>query len=160
MSHVQMLPLKALQPSPLNARRMDKKIAIDELAASIQAHGLLQRVAMHPLDEVEAFGRLADEGQTEDAIAARFGASVRHVRQRLALAALSPTLKDALRKGELGLDAARAFCLVADHERQDAVFAIMTKPVSNAYAVRSYLTQGAVRVTDRLAKFVGGHSQA
>lgn len=214
MSHVQMLPLKALQPSPLNARRIDKKIAIDELAASIQAHGLLQglsvvdvgsgkyqvsaggrrlaalklllkrkaitsdfevpcqivpadlaeeaslaenvqRVAMHPLDEVEAFGRLAAEGQTEDAIAARFGASVRHVRQRLALAALSPTLKDALRKGELGLDAARAFCLVADHERQDAVFAIMTKPVSNAYAVRSYLTQGAVRITDRLAKFVG-----
>lgn len=138
MSHIQMLPLKALQPSPLNARRMDKKIAIDELAASIQAHGLIQglsvvdvgsgkyqvsaggrrlaalklllkrkaitsdfevpcqivpadlaeeaslaenvqRVAMHPLDEVEAFGRLAGEGQTEDAIAARFGATVRHV---------------------------------------------------------------------------------
>ncbi len=214
MSHVQMLPLKALQPSPLNARRIDKKVAIDELAASIQAHGMLQglsvvdvgsgkyqvsaggrrlaalklllkrkaitsdfevpcqivpadlaeeaslaenvqRVAMHPLDEVEAFGRLAGEGQTEDTIAARFGASVRHVRQRLALAALSPTLKEALRKGELGLDAARAFCLVAEHERQDAVFAIMTKPVSNAYVVRSYLTQGAVRVTDRLAKFVG-----
>ncbi|WP_085338739.1 ParB/RepB/Spo0J family partition protein [Aquidulcibacter paucihalophilus] len=214
MSHVQMLPLKALQHSPLNARRTDKKIAIDELAASIQAHGLLQglsvvdvgsgkyqvsaggrrlaalklllkrkaitsdfevpcqilpadlaeeaslaenvqRVAMHPLDEVEAFGRLAAEGQTEDAIAARFGATVRHVRQRLALAALSPVLKEALRKGELGIDAARAFCLVSDHERQDAVFAIMTKPVSNAYAVRSYLTQGAVRVTDRLAKFVG-----
>jgi ParB/RepB/Spo0J family partition protein len=214
MSHVQMISLKALAPSPLNARRIDKKIAIDELAASILAHGLLQglsvveisdgkyqvsaggrrlaalklllkrkaitgdfevpcqvvpadlaeeaslaenvqRVAMHPLDEVEAFGRLASEGQSEDAIAARFGASVRHVRQRLALSALSPTLKDAFRKGELGLDAARAFCLVPDHDRQNAVFAIMPKPVSNAYAVRSYLTQGAVRASDRLAKFVG-----
>jgi ParB/RepB/Spo0J family partition protein len=214
MSHVQMIALKALTPSPLNARRIDKKIAIDELAASILAHGLLQglsvvevgggkyqvsaggrrlaalklllkrkaitgdfevpcqvvpadlaeeaslaenvqRVAMHPLDEVEAFGRLASEGQTEEAIASRFGASVRHVRQRLALSALSPTLKDAFRKGELGLDAARAFCLVPDHDRQEAVFAIMPKPVSNAYAVRSYLTQGAVRASDRLAKFVG-----
>ena len=214
MSHVQMISLKALAPSPLNARRIDKKIAIDELAASILAHGLLQglsvvamsdgkyqvsaggrrlaalklllkrkaitgdfevpcqvvpadlaeeaslaenvqRVAMHPLDEVEAFGRLAFEGHTEDAIASRFGASVRHVRQRLALSALSPTLKDAFRKGELGLDAARAFCLVPDHDRQDGVFAIMPKPVSNAYAVRSYLTQGAVRASDRLAKFVG-----
>jgi ParB/RepB/Spo0J family partition protein len=214
MSYVQMISLKALAPSPLNARRIDKKIAIDELAASILAHGLLQglsvvevsagkyqvsaggrrlaalklllkrkaitgdfevpcqvvpadlaeeaslaenvqRVAMHPLDEVEAFGRLASEGHTEDAIAARFGASVRHVRQRLALSALSPTLKDAFRKGELGLDAARAFCLVPDHDRQNAVFAIMPKPISNAYAVRSYLTQGAVRVSDRLAKFVG-----
>jgi ParB/RepB/Spo0J family partition protein len=214
MSHVQMIALKALTPSPLNARRIDKKIAIDELAASILAHGLLQglsvveieggkyqvsaggrrlaalklllkrkaitgdfevpcqlvpadiaeeaslaenvqRVAMHPLDEVEAFGRLAAEGQNEDAIAARFGASVRHVRQRLALSSLSPTLKDAFRKGELGLDAARAFCLVPDHDRQNTVFAIMPKPVSNAYAVRSYLTQGAVRASDRLARYVG-----
>jgi ParB/RepB/Spo0J family partition protein len=209
-----MIALKALTPSPLNARRIDKKIAIDELAASILAHGLLQglsvvavegdryqvsaggrrlaalklllkrkaitgdfevpcqivpaeiaeeaslaenvqRVAMHPLDEVEAFGRLFAEGQTEDAIAARFGASVRHVRQRLALSALSPVLKAAFRKGELGLEAARAFCLVSEHDRQDAVFAIMPKPVANAYAVRSYLTQGAVRATDRLARFVG-----
>jgi ParB/RepB/Spo0J family partition protein len=214
MSHVQMIALKALTPSPLNARRIDKKIAIDELAASILAHGLLQglsvvavendryqvsaggrrlaalklllkrkaitgdfevpcqivpadiaeeaslaenvqRVAMHPLDEVEAFGRLSAEGQTEDAIAARFGASVRHVRQRLALSALSPVLKAAFRKGELGLEAARAFCLVSEHDRQEAVFAIMPKPVANAYAVRSYLTQGAVRATDRLARFVG-----
>ena len=214
MSHVQMIALKALTPSPLNARRIDKKIAIDELAASILAHGLLQglsvvavegdryqvsaggrrlaalklllkrkaitgdyevpcqivpadiaeeaslaenvqRVAMHPLDEVEAFGRLSAEGQTEDAIAARFGAPVRHVRQRLALSALSPVLKAAFRKGELGLEAARAFCLVSEHDRQEAVFAIMPKPVANAYAVRSYLTQGAVRATDRLARFVG-----
>jgi ParB/RepB/Spo0J family partition protein len=214
MSHVQMIALKALQPSPLNARRIDKKIAIDELAASVLAHGLLQglsvvavdgdryqvsaggrrlaalklllkrkaitgdfevpcqivpadiaeeaslaenvqRVAMHPLDEVEAFGRLSAEGQTEDAIAARFGASVRHVRQRLALSALSPVLKAAFRKGELGLEAARAFCLVAEQDRQEAVFAIMPKPVANAYAVRSYLTQGAVRATDRLARYVG-----
>jgi ParB/RepB/Spo0J family partition protein len=214
MSHVQMIALKALTPSPLNARRIDTKIAIDELAASILAHGLLQglsvvavendryqvsaggrrlaalklllkrkaitgdfevpcqivpadiaeeaslaenvqRVAMHPLDEVEAFGRLFAEGQTEDAIAARFGASVRHVRQRLALSALSPVLKAAFRKGELGLEAARAFCLVNEHDRQEAVFAIMPKPVANAYAVRSYLTQGAVRATDRLARFVG-----
>jgi ParB/RepB/Spo0J family partition protein len=214
MSHVQMIALKALTPSPLNARRIDKKIAIDELAASILAHGLLQglsvvavendryqvsaggrrlaalklllkrkaitgdfevpcqivpadiaeeaslaenvqRVAMHPLDEVEAFGRLSVEGQTEDAIAARFGASVRHVRQRLALSALSPVLKTAFRKGELGLEAARAFCLVSEHDRQEAVFAIMPKPVANAYAVRSYLTQGAVRASDRLARFVG-----
>jgi ParB/RepB/Spo0J family partition protein len=214
MSHVQMIALKALTPSPLNARRIDKKIAIDELAASILAHGLLQglsvvavendryqvsaggrrlaalklllkrkaitgdfevpcqivpadiaeeaslaenvqRVAMHPLDEVEAFGRLSAEGQTEDAIAARFGASVRHVRQRLALSALSPVLKSAFRKGELGLEAARAFCLVAEHSRQEAVFAIMPKPVNNSYAVRSYLTQGAVRASDRLARYVG-----
>ena len=55
----------------------------------------------------------------------------------------------------MSLDAARAFCLVGEHDRQDNVFNIMPKPVMNAYAVRSYLTQGAVRANDRLAKFVG-----
>ena len=214
MSHVQSIPLCKLAPSPLNARRIEKKVAVEDLAASIEAHGLLQgltvvevgdgkhqvsaggrrlaalkllakrkvipvdfavpcsivpaeiaeetslaenvqRVAMHPLDEVEAFGRLAASGLLEDAIAARFGTSVRHVQQRLALSALSPLLKTAFRKGELSLDAARAFCLVGEHDRQDSVFNIMPKPVMNAYAVRSYLTQGAVRANDRLAKFVG-----
>jgi ParB/RepB/Spo0J family partition protein len=214
MSHVQSIPLSKLAPSPFNARLIDKKVAVEELAASIEAHGLLQgitvvevgdgkyqvsaggrrlaalkllakrkvipadfavpcsiipaeiaeetslaenvqRVAMHPLDEVEAFGRLAASGLLEDAIAARFGTSVRHVQQRLALSALSPLLKTAFRKGELSLDAARAFCLVGEHGRQDNVFNIMPKPVLNAYAVRSYLTQGAVRANDRLAKFVG-----
>jgi ParB family transcriptional regulator, chromosome partitioning protein len=192
----------------------EKKVAVEELAASIQAHGLLQgltvveveegryqvsaggrrlaalkllqkrkviaadfpvpctvipveiaeetslaenvqRVAMHPLDEVEAFGRLAAAGLLEDAIAARFGTGVRHVRQRLALAALSPLLKTAFRKGELSLDAARAFCLVGEHERQETVFGLMSKPITNAYAVRSYLTQHAVRASDKLARFVG-----
>jgi ParB/RepB/Spo0J family partition protein len=214
MSHVQSISLSKLAPSPLNARRIEKKVAVEELAASIEAHGLLQglavvevgdgryqvsaggrrlaalkllakrkmipadfavpcsivpseiaeetslaenvqRVAMHPLDEVEAFGRLAASGLLEDAIAARFGTSIRHVQQRLALSALSPLLKTAFRKGELSLDAARAFCLVGEHDRQDSVFNIMPKPVMNAYSVRSYLTQGAVRANDRLAKFVG-----
>ena len=214
MSHVQSIPLSKLSPSGLNARRVEKKVAVEELAASIQAHGLLQgltvveagegryqvsaggrrlaalkllakrkviagdfavpcvvvpaeiaeetslaenvqRVAMHPLDEVEAFGRLAASGLMEDAIAARFGTGVRHVRQRLALASLSPVLKTAFRSGELSLDAARAFCLVGEHERQEAVFGLMPKPVTNAYAVRSYLTQHAVRASDRLARFVG-----
>ena len=214
MSHIQSIPLAKLAPSPLNARRIEKKVAVEELAASIQAHGLLQgltvveveagryqvsaggrrlvalkllqkrkviagdfpvpctvipadiaeetslaenvqRVAMHPLDEVEAFGRLAASGLLEDAIAARFGTGVRHVRQRLALSALSPILKTAFRKGELSLDAARAFCLVGEHDRQESVFALMPKPITNAYAVRSYLTQHAVRASDRLARFVG-----
>jgi hypothetical protein len=46
MSHVQMIALKALKPSPLDARRIDKKIAIDDLAASILAHGLLQELSV------------------------------------------------------------------------------------------------------------------
>ena len=43
----------------------------------------------------------------------------------MALSALSPTLKDAFRKGELGPDATRAFCLVPNHYAQVGVFAIL-----------------------------------
>lgn len=42
MSHVQSIPLSKLAPSPPNARRIEKKVAVEDLAASIEAHGLLQ----------------------------------------------------------------------------------------------------------------------
>jgi hypothetical protein len=42
MSHVQSIPLSKLAPSPLNAPRIEKKVAVEELAASIEAHDLLQ----------------------------------------------------------------------------------------------------------------------
>jgi ParB-like nuclease domain len=46
MSHIQSIPLSKLAPSPLNARRIEKKVAVEELSASIQAHGLLQSLTV------------------------------------------------------------------------------------------------------------------
>ena len=61
MSHVQSIPLSKLSPSVLNARRVEKKVAVEELAASIQAHGLLQGLTVVEADEgryqVSAGGR-------------------------------------------------------------------------------------------------------
>lgn len=115
----------------------------------------VQRVAMNVMDEVDAFAALADGGQSPDDIARRFGCGARHVEQRLALARLSPKLKFAYRKGDLSLDAARAFCLADDHAVQERVFRALGKPVTHAPSVRAQLMAGRMRATDRIACFVG-----
>ena len=115
----------------------------------------IHRVAMDAMDEVDAFAALVAEGATPDDIARRFGATQRHVEQRLALAALSPKLKAAWKRGDLNLDAARAFCIVEDHARQEAVFRSMGKPVTHASSVRARLMEGRMRGGDRVSQFVG-----
>ena len=54
------------------------------------------RIAMHPADQVVAFTKLSDAGQSVSAIAARFGASERIVEQRLRLGNAAPELLDRL----------------------------------------------------------------
>ena len=115
----------------------------------------VQRVATDAMDEVDAFAALKDQGFDASAIAQRFGCTIRHVDQRLALAALSPKLKAAYRKGDLSLDAARAFCIEPDVARQEAVFKALGKPIAHAGNVRAHLTHGRMRGTDRLARLVG-----
>lgn len=115
----------------------------------------VQRVAADAMDEVDAFAALKVQGFDPPAIAQRFGCTIRHVEQRLALAALSPKLKAAYRRGDLSLDAARAFCVEPDHARQESVFKALGKPITHAANVRAHLTHGRMRGTDRLARFVG-----
>lgn len=115
----------------------------------------IHRVAMDAMDEVDAYATLVAEGKTPDEIARRFGVERRHVEQRLALAGLSPRIKAAWRRGDVSLEAARAFCLVDDHAQQDAVYRSLGKPVSHAQSVRARLMDGRMRATDRLAIFVG-----
>ncbi|MGE0045351.1 MAG: ParB/RepB/Spo0J family partition protein, partial [Hyphomonadaceae bacterium] len=131
------------------------KIISDEDAAEVSLAENVQRVAMHALDEAEAYEGLVVEGAGVEAISKRFGVAVRHVEQRLALAALSPKVKAAFRKGEITLDAARAFCLTDDHAAHDAVLKTLSRPINSAQSVRACLTQGRVPAHDRLARFVG-----
>ncbi len=42
--NIQMIPLTKLVPSPANVRKTGASVGIEELAASIQAHGLLQNL--------------------------------------------------------------------------------------------------------------------
>lgn len=115
----------------------------------------VHRIAMNAIDEVDAYASLAGQTFTPDDIARRFGVTRRHVEQRLALAMLSPKLKAAWKRGDLNLDAARAFCIVDDHARQEAVFRSMSKPVTHANSVRARLMEGQMRGGDRISHFVG-----
>lgn len=131
------------------------KIVSDEDAAEVSLAENVQRVAMNAIDEADAYEALVGEGSNADAIAKRFGVTIRHVEQRLALAKLSAKVKAAFRKGEITLDAARAFCLTDDHAAHDAVLKTLARPITSAQSVRACLTQGRVPAHDRLARFVG-----
>ena len=64
-------------------------------------------------------------------------------------------IKAAWKRGDVSLEAARAFCLVESHAQQEAVFRSLGRPVTHAGSVRARLMEGRMRASDRLAKFVG-----
>lgn len=115
----------------------------------------IHRVGMDAIDEVDAFSALVAEGLTPDQVAHRFGVTRRHVDQRLALAGLSPKIKAAWKRGDVTLEAARAFCLVDDHGQQEAVFRTLGRPITHAGSVRARLMEGRMKISDQLAVFVG-----
>ena len=80
------------------------------------------RVPMHPADQVVAFSKLVQAGQSVAAIAARFGTSERVVEQRLRLGNAAPELLDACRADQIDLEVLKAFAVTTDRERQMAVW--------------------------------------
>ena len=116
-----------------------------------------QRLAMNPADECLAFQALVEQGAEPQAIARRFGLTVRFVEGRLRLAMLAPQVFDALGAGEIGLDVAKAYAATPDAERQAYVF----EQVRNSYmsshpdSIRRMMTQATASAADRRARFVG-----
>ena len=115
------------------------------------------RIAMHPADQVVAFSKLADAGQSVSAIAARFGASERIVEQRLRLGNAAPELLDAYRANEIDLEVLKAFAVTADRERQMAVWEqVAAQPYRpSAAQVKRLLTEERVPGGTAIARFVG-----
>ena len=115
------------------------------------------RVPMHPADQVAAFTRLADAGQSVSSIAARFGASERIVEQRLRLGNAAPELLDAYRADEIDLEVLKAFAVTTDRERQMAVWEQVSgqgyRP--SAWQVKRLLTEERVPGATAIARFVG-----
>lgn len=128
----------------------------DDDATEISLMENVGRVAMSPVEEFEAFDKVRKAGATVADIALRFGKGERHVRQRLALAALDKSILSALRKGEIGLDVAQAFTVTSDAKTQRAVFKdLQGTGYVNAAGVRRMLTDGKLDATSKLAKTVG-----
>ncbi|MFG1294931.1 ParB/RepB/Spo0J family partition protein [Xanthobacter variabilis] len=116
----------------------------------------VQRAPLHPLDQFRAFLALREKGQSEEEIAAAFFVSVAVVKQRLKLASLSPKLLDTYAEDGLTLDQLMAFTVSGDHERQEQVLERLAQAYDKQpYVVRRMLTEGAVRASDKRARFIG-----
>ena len=138
-------------PVPCQVRSGDADPAELSLAENVI------RIAMHPADQVVAFSKLADAGQSVSAIAARFGASERIVEQRLRLGNAAPELLDAYRANEIDLEVLKAFAVTADRERQIAVWEQVSgqgyRP--SAWQVKRLLTEERIPGASAIARFVG-----
>jgi len=116
----------------------------------------VQRVALHPLDQFRAFQAVRDKGLGEEEIAARFFVSPTVVKQRLRLAAVSEKLLDVYAEDGMTLEQLMAFTVNGDHARQEQVWEGLSRSHNREpYNIRRQLTDGAVRASDRRARFVG-----
>jgi ParB family chromosome partitioning protein len=198
-----------------NVRKTDSGKAIDEMAASIAAHGLLQslvvrkdkrgkyavvagrrrllalqslvengnmpathpvacniledeadateiglaenvqREAMHPADEFEAFRTLVDSGMPVADVAARFGVAENVVQKRLKLACVSPKLIDLYRRGEMTLQHIMAFTVSDDHAAQERVWSKLPRwQKGDPSIIRDCLSEHEITASDRRVRFV------
>lgn len=155
----------------------------DALEASLAEN--LQKVAMNPADEVEAFQAIVygveisaadslrgmmyrDAPSIDDTAsriancARRFGRTERYVEQRLRLAALAPDILDALREYRITIEAARAYASHPDHAVQLAVFrkedakaASQPEWSHRPVSIREQLAGKSYPLDHRLVRYIG-----
>jgi ParB family chromosome partitioning protein len=115
----------------------------------------VMRDDMHPADKFEAFRDLVDKGHSTADIAARFGATEKHVTQLLRLARVSPAVLKAYREGRLTLEQVMAFAVTDDHDAQKRLFQSFGRFGREPRDIRDALTENEITTDDRRVKFVG-----
>ncbi len=138
---------------PVPCRVIDNGAADGEISLAEN----VVRVAMHPADQVQAFGALALAGATVADIAARFGVSERIVEQRLRLGHAAPELLDAYRENAIDLETLKAFAVTTDTVRQVAVWEQVKdqgyRPTG--WQIKRMLTEDRIPAGATLARYVG-----
>jgi ParB/RepB/Spo0J family partition protein len=99
----------------------------------------VQREALDPIDEAEAFAKLLQNGAKAEDLAAETGVSVPTIRRRLALADLAPEVKKAVREKALPLSVAEALTLASLGEQKGWVKRIRSNGGYDASYLRSVL---------------------
>ena len=95
------------------------------------------------------------KGHGEDTIAAAFRVSILVVRQRMRLANASPAVLKAYEDDELSLEQLMAFCVTADHARQEQVFeAIRSSWNKGPEQIRRMLTEKSISTNDKRVRFI------
>jgi len=128
----------------------------DAAARTVSLTENVQREAMHPADQFEAFADLVAEGRPIEDIAADFGVTPLVVQRRLKLANVSPRLLGDYRTGAVTLEQLMALAITDDHAAQEAAFYESPQWQRSPEALRDHLTHEEIDAgRDALAKFVG-----
>lgn len=134
------------------------RITTDEATARLWASAEnTARMALHPADEIAAYGRMADTGADPNAIARAFAVTEAHVRRRLKLAGLPGPALSALRDNRISLDQAAALTVARTAEDAERVLGevLASRFPIESREIRARLQQATVPATDRRAVFVG-----
>ena len=115
----------------------------------------VQREAMHPADQFEAFAALVAEGRPVEDIAADFGVTPLVVQRRLKLANVSPRLMADYRADALSLDQLMALAVTDDHAAQEAALYDAPEWQRSPAALRQRLTEREIDADHALVRFVG-----
>jgi len=116
----------------------------------------VQREAMHPADQFEAFAALVAEGRPIEDIAADFSVTSLVVQRRLKLANVSPRLMADYRADALSLDQLMALAGTDDHAAQEAAFYDAPTWQRSPSALRDRLTEREIDAYRHpLVRFVG-----
>ncbi len=116
----------------------------------------LQRAAMHPADQFNAFATMIDEGRSETDIARKFGVTEDLVRRRLKLARVAPEIFEAFREGDINLECIMAFTLTDHHDRQMTVWnSVKDSHSVYPHSIKRMLTETSYSAGSKLGKFVG-----
>ena len=128
----------------------------DAAARTVSLTENVQREAMHPADQFEAFADLVAEGRPIEDIAADFGVTPLVVHRRLKLANVSPRLLADYRADSVTLEQLMALAITDDHAAQEAAFYESPQWQRSPEALRDHLTHEEIDAgRDALAKFVG-----
>ena len=114
------------------------------------------RAPLHPLDQFRAFHVMHEKGMDEDVIAFSHRVSKDVVRQRLALASVSPKLHEVFADNGMTLAMLEAFTVNPDHARQEQVWeAVQHSHYREPWRIRQMLTETTVPASDKRALFIG-----
>ena len=116
----------------------------------------VQREAMHPADQFEAFAALVSEGRPIEDIAADFSVTPLVVQRRLKLANVSPRLMADYRADAVTLDQLMALSITDDHAAQETAFYEAPQWQRQPSALRERLTEREIDAYRHpLVRFVG-----
>ncbi|AIV48193.1 parB-like nuclease domain protein [Burkholderia pseudomallei TSV 25] len=116
----------------------------------------VQREAMHPADQFEAFAALVAEGRPIEDIAADFSVTPLVVQRRLKLANVSPRLMADYRADAVTLDQLMALSITDDHAAQEAAYYDAPQWQRHPSHLRERLTEREIDAYRHpLVRFVG-----